>query len=61
MPELLVQVTSARFCAGIVLMDDIVTEAAPILRRHVLGKTRDQARAVFAAKGWEARVVRSSQ
>ncbi len=58
-PSLLVQVTGPRFCAAFVI-DDEVREAAPILRRDLMGKTEAQARAVIASKGWKAVVVKSS-
>jgi hypothetical protein len=60
MTEILVQVRvdGARpFTAGMVVTDGRVTVAAPILRRWVLGKTADEALAVFAGRGWRAVIV----
>lgn len=40
---MLAQVTAPHLCAGIVLRDDVVVEAAPILR-WMVGKSRDEVR-----------------
>jgi hypothetical protein len=53
---ILVQVTAPRFCAGIVLTGDVVTEAAPILAWTV-GKRRDWLREYFRRKDWTAVIV----
>lgn len=55
-PSVLVRVVASTFCAGFVISDQ-VTECAPILRRHVMGKTEAQIRAIIAAKGWRATIV----
>lgn len=60
MSEAVVQVTARHLCAGIVLIDDVVTEAAPILR-WTIGKTRAELRNVFANKGWSAKVLTGSR
>ena len=52
----LVRVVAPHFVAGFVT-DGVVRRAAPILKRLV-GLTDDQARAVIAARGWKASVVR---
>jgi predicted metal-dependent RNase len=44
------------FVAGFVT-DGIVRVAAPILRKHLMGRTDEQARAIIRAKGWRASVV----
>lgn len=54
--ELLVQVTAPHFCAGLVLVDDVATEAAPILR-WCIGRSRDALRRTFVTKGWKAIIV----
>lgn len=46
------------FVAGLVIVNDRCTEAAPILRRRCLGKSSDRLRALFKAAGWTATVVR---
>jgi len=60
--ELLCQVSTppdARrpFVAGLILVDDICTEAAPILRRTCKGKSRDWLRGYFARMGWTVRIL----
>jgi hypothetical protein len=59
---MLVQVTATarRFCAGLEIENGRCTEAAPILRRTCLGKTEDELRSLFAARGWKAIVVRDA-
>jgi hypothetical protein len=54
---MLVQVRAPHFTAGLVLTDDRCTQAAPILRRIVLGKTPDELRATFRRRGWTAVIV----
>lgn len=56
--ERLWQVTTHVFCAGIVTHDDVVIDAAPILRWSI-GKTRDELRAYFSRKGWRVAFVSS--
>lgn len=53
---MLVQVTAPHFCAGLVLEDDRVIDAAPILR-WAIGKGRDELRAQLQQKRWKAIVV----
>lgn len=50
--SLLVRVKAPHFCAVLITVDDVCTEAAPILR-WALGKSRDELRAYFARKQWE--------
>jgi hypothetical protein len=44
------------FCGGIVLVDDRVTEAAPLLK-FLVGKTRSQVRKICQGYSWSVRVV----
>lgn len=57
---MLAQITGSvydkEFCGGIVLKDDKVTEAPPLLR-FLVGKTRDQVRKVCQDRSWSVRVV----
>ena len=53
---MLVQVTAPHLCAGIVLEDDVCTDAAPILRWAV-GRRRTELRQYFARKGWRVSIV----
>lgn len=58
--EILVQVRAdgrGSFTAGMVVVEGVVIQAAPILRRWCLGKTASQARAIIASKGWKAVIV----
>lgn len=57
MPLTVVQVDAPHFCAGIVVVDGIVTEAAPILK-WTIGKRRDWLRDYFRQKGWKATVCK---
>lgn len=52
----LVRVVSPYFVAGFET-DGIVRRAAPILAKHIMGKTDDEARAIITRKGWKATVV----
>ena len=52
--EILAQITGGNFCAGIYLVDDRVTEAAPIVAR-MKGWTRDRVRQYCSEKGWRTR------
>jgi hypothetical protein len=54
--EILVAVDAPHFYAGIVLRDDVVIDAAPILR-WTLGKRREMLRDYFAQKGWRTRII----
>lgn len=53
---MLVRVISPYFVAGIVLQDDIVVRAAPILG-WAIGKQRASVSAIFARKGWKASIL----
>lgn len=53
---MLAQVTAPHFCAGIVMENDVCTDAAPILRWAV-GKPRAELRQYFARKGWRVSIV----
>lgn len=55
--EILAQITAPRFVAGIVLWDDKVIEAAPIVRRALKGKNRGFVRQYCRTKGWKISVV----
>jgi hypothetical protein len=59
--EILAQITSRaapKFTAGLVLWDDIVVEAAPIIHFMKRGKwTRAMVREYCEAKGWTVSVV----
>jgi len=59
MPEYLVRVVSGHFVAGIVVTDDLVTSAAPILR-WTIGRRRDWLRFYFARKGWVAKILKGA-
>ena len=52
-PERLYQVTSRYFCAGMISSNGIITRAAPILRRHVLGKNTLKAMDTCKDNGWQ--------
>jgi len=54
---MLVQVTAPHFVAGIVLVDEVVVEAAPILR-WTIGKDRAFLSAYFRRKGWKAKIIK---
>lgn len=53
---MLAQVTAPHFCAGIVMENDVCTDAAPILRWAV-GKRHAELRQYFARKGWRVSIV----
>lgn len=57
MSEQLWQVFGSNFTAGIVTRDDRVVDAAPILRRQCMGRTREEVRAVAKRCGWTIRSV----
>jgi hypothetical protein len=48
------------FCAGLVTEGDTVIDAAPILRRQCLGRTRSEVRVVARERGWVIRFVPES-
>jgi hypothetical protein len=52
----LVRVVAPHFVAGIIVRDGKCVTAAPILR-WAIGKTRDELRAYFASKRWDARII----
>lgn len=55
---LLGRVVAPSFVAGVVFDHrGVVVEAAPILRSHLLGKSRRQARLYCERKGWRAAIV----
>jgi hypothetical protein len=54
--EILAQVSAPHFVAGIVLCDDKVTKAAPILR-FMRGWSRDRVRSHCHENNWDIRVV----
>jgi hypothetical protein len=56
--EILAQIKAPHFCAGIVLWDDGVVEASPIV--HYMKKhrwSRDRIRSYCQEKGWTIQVV----
>lgn len=58
MIKVLAQIDSGHFCAGIVLFDDRVFRAAPILHYMAKGQwTRDKVRTYCQRKGWKISVV----
>jgi hypothetical protein len=61
MIEILAQIrsdTAPKFTAGIVLFDDVVVEAAPLVHYMKRGKwTRERVRRYCAGKGWDVSVV----
>jgi hypothetical protein len=54
--EILVSVDAPHFYAGIVLRDDVVIDAAPILR-WAMGKRREWLRDYFEKRGWHTHVI----
>ena len=57
----LVRVIGPNFVAGFVEIDDKVRRAAPILRKHLLGKTEQEARDIIRRMGWKASVVAATE
>lgn len=58
MTEVLAQIKAPHFTAGIVLWDDIVVEAAPIVGFMKKGKwTRTVVREYCKSKGWKISVI----
>ena len=64
MIEILAQITAYKtakrqgFCAGIILWDDVVMEAAPVV--HFMKKrkfSRDEVRDYCAQRGWRVKVI----
>lgn len=56
MKETLAQIDAPHFCCGIVLWDNVVVEAAPIVR-YMRKWSRERVRAYCADKGWSVTVV----
>lgn len=56
----LVRVVAPHFVAGLVVDDDRVTFAAPIIE-YMVGWTPDHARSYIAKKGWRASIVTDHQ
>jgi hypothetical protein len=54
--EILAQIHAPHFVAGLVLCDDRVTKAAPILH-YMRGWPRDRVRSYCQEKNWDVRVV----
>lgn len=54
--EILVRVVSDYFCASIVVVEGKCVEAAPILRKHLLGRSADEIRAICARRRWRATI-----
>lgn len=57
--EKLVRVVTPYFVAGLIVRDGRVVEAAPILRKKLLGATEDGARLVIKAHGWKATICKT--
>lgn len=53
---MLIRVVAPHFVAGLIIENDICTEAAPILQ-WAKGWTRDRLRDYFSKKGWKASVI----
>lgn len=53
----LVRVVAPHFVAGLDIANGKCVDAAPILARLCKGKTSDQLRAIFKAKGWRASII----
>lgn len=51
MTETVVVIHAPHFCAGLIIRDGHVIDAAPILR-WTIGKERDQLKAYLHRKGW---------
>ena len=49
--ETLWQITAPHFCAGVVVVSNVVTEAAPILK-WTIGKPWREVREYAKSKGW---------
>ncbi|WP_063685488.1 hypothetical protein [Bradyrhizobium stylosanthis] len=58
--EILAQIRGPNFTAGIVLFDDVVVEAAPIVR-YMRRWSRDRVRDYCAKQGWQITVVHQMQ
>jgi hypothetical protein len=49
--ETLITIDAPHFCAGIVLVDDVVVDAAPIVR-YMVGWSRSKVEAYTKKKNW---------
>lgn len=58
--ETLASIDAPHFCAGVVLWDDKVTEAVPIVR-YMKGWSRDRVRSYCRDKKWRVKVVYERQ
>lgn len=58
--ETLVRVDAPHFCAGLVIVDGVCVEAAPILK-WAIGKPAPKLSAYFTARGWTATARRLPQ
>jgi hypothetical protein len=58
MTEIVAVIDAPHFYAGIVLVDDKVTRAAPIVK-YMRGWSRDKVRTYCQSKGWHVAVVAS--
>lgn len=56
--ETLAQIAAPHFTAGLVLVDDVVTVAAPILR-YMIGWNADTVRSYVRNRGWKIARVRT--
>jgi hypothetical protein len=57
--ETLVRVSAPHFCAGLIVVGDKCTHAAPILR-WAIGKDRHELSAYFKRKAWKAVIAQST-
>ena len=55
---MLVRVVAPHFVAGIIVEENKVIDAAPILRWSI-GMTRHQLKTYFVRKGWKASIIKS--
>lgn len=53
---ILVRVVSKTFVAGFET-DGVVRRCAPILARHLMGKTDEEARKIIKDRGWKASII----
>ena len=56
MTERLISVEGKNFTAAFISNGRVI-RCAPILRKALLGKTDDEARAIIKAKGWRATII----
>lgn len=55
---MLAQIDAKHFCAGIILKDEKVVEAAPIVK-YMIGWNRDKVRSYCKSKEWKVAIVKS--